>query len=157
VLGPHGIGNRWFRADTSDHDRHATIPGHKVFTATTSGGEAGRGRVRTPHPNGCRGPVALANEASAAQPTVAVLGAAGRSSGSPRGSLVAMAVPPLTRRGFWWRVVVSAITLLCYLWMIFVLVGRHWFAAAVLVGVLGLFPLGSLVATFWRRPRRHSA
>jgi hypothetical protein len=51
--------------------------------------------------------------------------------------------------------VVDTITLLCYLWMIFVLVGRHWFAAAVLVGVLGLFPLGSLVATFWRRPRRH--
>ena len=99
----------------------------------------------------------LANKASVAQPTVAVLGAAGRSSGSPRGSLVAMAVPPLTRRGFWWRVVVSAITLLCYLWMIFVLVGRHWFAAAVLVGVLGLLPLGSLAATFWRRPRRHSA
>jgi hypothetical protein len=68
-----------------------------------------------------------------------------------------MAVPPLTRRGFWWRVVVSAITLLCYLWMIFVLVGRHWFAAAVLVGVLGLFLLGSLVATFWRKPRRRSA
>ena len=118
-------------------------------------GEGAWDRVRTPHPNGCRGPVALANEASVAQPTVAS-SAAGRSSGSPRGSLVAMAGPPLTRRGFWWRVVVSAITLLCYLWMILVLVGRHWFAAAVLVGVLALFPLGSLVATFWRNPRRHS-
>jgi hypothetical protein len=70
---------------------------------------------------------------------------------------VAMAVPPLTRRGFWWRVVVSAITLLCYLWMIFVLVRRHWLGAGVLVGVLGLFPLGRLVATFWRKPRRPSA
>ena len=88
---------------------------------------------------------------------MAVLGAAGRTSGSPRGSLVAMAVPPLTRRGFWWRVVVSTITLLCYLWMIFVLVRRHWLGAGVLVGVLGLFPLGSLVATFWRKPRRPSA
>jgi hypothetical protein len=41
--------------------------------------------------------------------------------------------------------------------MIFVLVRRHWLGAAVLVGVLGLFPLGSLVATFWRKPRRPSA
>jgi hypothetical protein len=65
-----------------------------------------------------------------------------------------MAVPPLTRRGFWWRVVVSSITLLCYLWLIFVLVRRDWFGAALLVGLLGLFSLGSLVATFWRRPRR---
>jgi hypothetical protein len=65
-----------------------------------------------------------------------------------------MAVPPLTRRGFWWRVVVSTITLLCYSWIIFVLVHRHLFGAAVLVGVLGLFSLGSLAATFWRRPRR---
>jgi hypothetical protein len=70
---------------------------------------------------------------------------------------VAMAVPPLTRRGFWWRVVVSTITLLCYLWMIFVLVRRRWLGAGVLVGVLGLFPLGRLVATFWRKPRRPSA
>jgi hypothetical protein len=68
-----------------------------------------------------------------------------------------MAVPPLTRRRFWWRVVVSTISLLCYLWLIFVLVRSHWFGAAVLVGVLGLFPLGSLAATFWRRPRRYSA
>jgi hypothetical protein len=68
-----------------------------------------------------------------------------------------MAVPPLTRRGFWWRVVVSTITLLCYIWMIFVLVRRHWLGAAVLVGVLGLFPSASLLATFWRKPRRHSA
>ena len=67
-------------------------------------------------------------------------------------AFVAMAVPPLTRRGFWWRVVVLTITLLCYLWMIFVLVHRHWLGAAVLVAVLGLFSLGSLAATFWRRP-----
>jgi hypothetical protein len=85
------------------------------------------------------------------------LGLAGLSPRSARGSLAAMAVPPLTRRGFWWRAVVSTITLLCCLWMLLVLVGRHWFGAAVLAGVLGLFPLGSLVATFWRRPRRHSA
>jgi hypothetical protein len=99
----------------------------------------------------------LASEASVARPAVAVLGPAGRSSGSPRGSLVVMAVPPLTRRGFWWRIVVSTTTLLCYLWMILVLVRRHWIGAAVLVGVLGLFPLGSLVATLWRKPRRHSS
>ena len=68
-----------------------------------------------------------------------------------------MAVPSLTRRGFWWRVVVSTITLLCFLWMMLVLVRTQWFGAAVVVGVLGLFPLGSLVATFWRRPRGHSA
>jgi hypothetical protein len=68
-----------------------------------------------------------------------------------------MAVPPLTRRGFWWRIVISTISLLCYLWAIFVLVDRHWFGAAVLVGVLGLVPLGSLAATFWRRPHKHSA
>jgi uncharacterized membrane protein YhaH (DUF805 family) len=68
-----------------------------------------------------------------------------------------MAVPPLTRRGFWWRVLVSAITMLGYLWIIFILIRRHWFGAAALVGVLGLFPLGSLVATLWRKPRRPSA
>jgi hypothetical protein len=67
-----------------------------------------------------------------------------------------MAVPPLTRRGFWWRVVVSTITLICFLWMMIVLVRRQLFGAAVVVGVLGLFPLGSLVATLWRRPRGHS-
>jgi hypothetical protein len=68
-----------------------------------------------------------------------------------------MAVPPLTRRGFWWRVVVSTITLLCYPWMVVVLIQRHWLGAAALVGVLGLLSLGSLTATMWRRPRRHSA
>jgi hypothetical protein len=128
-----------------------------AYRRSDLGPRSGIGQGSNPSSERLPRPVALANEASVAQPPVAVLGAAGRSSGSPRCSLVAMAVPPLTRRGFWWRVVVSAITLLCYLWMIFVLVGRHWFAAAVLVGVLGLFPLGSLVATFWRRPRRHSA
>jgi hypothetical protein len=53
-----------------------------------------------------------------------------------------MAVPPLTRRGFWWRMVVSTVTLLCYLWVIFALIRRDLFGPAVLVGVLGLFPLG---------------
>jgi hypothetical protein len=68
-----------------------------------------------------------------------------------------MAVPPLTRRGFWWRVVISTITLLCYIWIVVVLIRRHWLGAAALVGVLGLFSLVSLAATLWRRPRRHSA
>jgi hypothetical protein len=68
-----------------------------------------------------------------------------------------MAVPSLTRGGFWWRVVVSTITLLCFLWMMFVLIRGQSFSAAVVVGVLALLPLGSLVATFWRRPRGHPA
>jgi hypothetical protein len=94
----------------------------------------------------------LAKEARVAQPATGSINPS-----SARGSLAAMAVPSLTRRGFWWRIVVSAITLLCFLWMMFGLVRRQLFGAAVVVGVLGLFPLGSLVATFWRRPRRHSA
>jgi bacteriorhodopsin len=76
---------------------------------------------------------------------------------SPRGNLAAMAVPLLTRRGFWWRVVVCTINVLCCLWMIFIMVRRHSLGAAVAVGVFGLIPLGSLVATFWLRPRRHPA
>jgi hypothetical protein len=42
------------------------IAGRRSFTVSTSDGEAARRWVRTPHPNGCRGPVALANQASVA-------------------------------------------------------------------------------------------
>jgi hypothetical protein len=49
ALGPHDIGNRWSSAGTSGHSRHARIPGHPTFTATTSAGDARWRRVRTPH------------------------------------------------------------------------------------------------------------
>jgi hypothetical protein len=40
VLGPHGIGNRWFSADTSGHSRQLSITGHRPSNALTSDGEA---------------------------------------------------------------------------------------------------------------------
>jgi hypothetical protein len=50
VLGPHSIGNRWFQAGTSGHDRRARIAGHAASAARTSDGEPGWGRVQVPPP-----------------------------------------------------------------------------------------------------------
>jgi hypothetical protein len=67
-----------------------------------------------------------------------------------------MALPVLTRRGFWVRVVVLSANLLCYLSVALVMAWKHSLAAVVLIGVLSLFPLAGLVATFWRRPPRRT-
>jgi hypothetical protein len=61
--GPHPIENPWSSPGTSGHDQRTTTAGHTAFTAAASDCQAAAGRVRAPHPNGCRGPAALANEA----------------------------------------------------------------------------------------------
>jgi hypothetical protein len=54
----------WPVQGTSGHGRRTRTAAHTAFTAATSGSAAAWRRVRTPHPDSCRGPVALANEAS---------------------------------------------------------------------------------------------
>jgi hypothetical protein len=45
VLGPHGIGNRRSRLDTSGHDRYEPTAGQTAFAAKTTAADAGWSRV----------------------------------------------------------------------------------------------------------------
>jgi hypothetical protein len=63
ALGPHCIGNRRLSPDMSSHDGHGGTAGQSIFAARSTAATVLRLRVRTPQPN-CRGPAALANEAS---------------------------------------------------------------------------------------------
>jgi hypothetical protein len=65
-----------------------------------------------------------------------------------------MAIPALTHRGFWTRIVVFTASLLLYAWVIRLMTREHSIAGMVLVSLLALFRGAGLIATVIRRPSR---
>ncbi len=64
-----------------------------------------------------------------------------------------MAIPALTRRGFWTRIVMFGANLLIYAWVVGLMTREHSIIGTALFCLLALLSVGGLVATVMRRPR----
>jgi hypothetical protein len=64
-----------------------------------------------------------------------------------------MAIPALTRLGFWARLVVFCASLLLYAWVVRLMTREHSIVGIALFCLLALLSIGGLVATVMRRPR----
>jgi hypothetical protein len=65
-----------------------------------------------------------------------------------------MAIPALTRRGFWTRIVVFGASLLVYAWGLRLMAREHSIAGLAIFSLLVLFSGAGLIATVTRRPTR---
>jgi hypothetical protein len=65
-----------------------------------------------------------------------------------------MAIPALTHRGFWTRIVVFGASLLLYAWIVRLMIREHHIAGIVLFSLLILSSGAGLIATAVRRPTR---
>ena len=65
-----------------------------------------------------------------------------------------MAIPALTHRGFWTRIVVFSASLLLYAWVARLMAREHSFIGVALFSLLILFSGAGLIATLMRRPPR---
>ena len=64
-----------------------------------------------------------------------------------------MAIPALTRRGFWTRIVVFGASLLIYAWVVGLMTREHSIIGIALFSFLALLSVAALIATVMRPPR----
>ena len=64
-----------------------------------------------------------------------------------------MAIPALTHRSFWTRLVVFGVNVLLYAWVVRLMTQEHSIIGTVLFSLLTLASVAGLIATIMRRPR----
>ena len=66
-----------------------------------------------------------------------------------------MAIPALTHRGFWTRIVVFTASLLLYAWIVRLMTREQSILGIVLFALLALVSVAGLIVTVMRRPSRN--